>query len=84
MSDQPQTYWEGKKMDSANYCPQRGEYPHAGCDVGLYERGGPWSHIYGVCHGHKTVWHLQSGGKTVPSWPTLDELPGGYVMTDGR
>ena len=84
MTNQAQTYWEKQKIDPANYCPERGEYPHPGCDVELYEAGGPWSHIYGVCHGHKTVWHLQSGGAAHPSWPTLAELTGKGYSREGR
>ena len=75
------TYWERVNVDPANYCPERGEYPHPRCEVDLYERGGPWSHIYGGCHGHKTIWHLQSGGASRPGWPTLAELDEGYRLT---
>ena len=81
MNNQAQTYWEQQKIDPANYCPERGEYPHPGCDVEMYEAGGLWSHVYGVCHGHKTVWHLQSRGAAQPhpALPTLAELTGkGY------
>jgi hypothetical protein len=81
---EPGSYWADQKIDPANYCPERGEYPHAECEVGLYEMDSSgWSHIHGVCHGHKTLWHLQSGGGADPSWPTLAELAGkGYVRAD--
>jgi hypothetical protein len=67
-------YWEREKIDLLNYCPQRGEFPHIACKVELYEMGGSWSHLHGLCHGHKTIWHLQSGGRSWPELPTLDEL----------
>ena len=41
MTNQAQNYWEQQKIDPVNYCPERGEYPHPSCDVGLYETGGP-------------------------------------------
>lgn len=48
----------------------------------MYELGSPWSHIHGVCHRHKTVWHLSSGGAADPTWPTLAQLRSkGYLMT---
>lgn len=80
---EPGSDWAEQKIDPANYCPERGEYPHDGCEIELYELGGPWSHIHGVCHGHKTLWHLQSGGTADSGWPTLDELEGkGYARAE--
>ena len=74
-------YWDDMRIDPVNYCPERGEYPHAACTVELYEMGGPYSHLHGVCHGHKTIWHLQSGGAAWHELPTLDELPSeGYAV----
>ena len=62
--------------------PGAGEYPHPDCDVQLYEIGGPYSHIHGVCHGHKKVWHLQSGGRAWDELPTLNELDDGYSYVE--
>jgi hypothetical protein len=80
---EPGSYWADQKIDPANYCPERGEYPHPRCEIDLYVAGGPYCHLYGVCHGHKTLWHLQSGGRADPSWPTLAEMVGkSYVHVD--
>jgi hypothetical protein len=72
------SYWMEQKIDPVNDCPERGEFPHANCEVEMYKGGGPWSLIYGVCHGHKTIWHMSSGGETDPTWPTLAELDESY------
>ena len=75
-------YWEQARIDPANYCPERGEYPHPECNVELYELGGPYSNIHGVCHAHKKVWHLVSGGRAWGELPTLNELDGGYSQVE--
>ena len=41
MTDRPQTYLEKVKIDPANYCLLRGEYPHPACQVELL-RGLRW------------------------------------------
>ena len=44
-------YWDDMRTDPMNYCPERGEYPHAACTVELYEMGGPRSHLHGSATG---------------------------------
>lgn len=74
MTDRPQTYLEKVKIDPANYCLLRGEYPHPACQVELYEGSGGIASIYGVCHAHRTYWHLQTGGSPSNDSPKLFEL----------
>ena len=74
MSDTTENYWESIKVDPANYCPERGDYPHTACDVALHEGGRAVSHLYGVCHSHRVYWHLQSGGCPWQDLPSLEAL----------
>jgi hypothetical protein len=79
-------YWgESIGVDPANFCPERGEYPHVfGCDVSMYELdpNGDVSHLFGACHEHRTYWHLQSGGRPDPEWEALYEHAEGYTDID--
>jgi hypothetical protein len=81
MSGTTENYWESIKVDPMNYCPDRGGYPHAGCDVGLYEanHGRYMSHLYGACRAHPIYWHLQSGGRPWEDCPGLDGLEGEWL-----
>jgi hypothetical protein len=68
-------YWESVEVDPLNHCPLRGEYPHVGCEVEMYEFDptGCVSHLYGACHAHRMYWHLQSGGSPVATMRGLYE-----------
>jgi hypothetical protein len=81
MSGTTENYWESINVDPMNHCLQRGEYPHAGCDVGMYEgnHAGYSSHLYGACRAHRIYWHLQSGGRPWEGCPSLDELEGEWL-----
>jgi hypothetical protein len=76
MSGTTENYWDSIKVDPANHCPERGEYPHTDCDVGIYEGGTAISHLYGVCQEHRIYWHLQSGGRPWEDCPSFEELEG--------
>ena len=68
-------YWEQARIDPSELLPGAGRVPAPGLALGLYELGGPSSHLHGVCHAHKKVWDVQSGGAGMGRrLPTLDEL----------
>jgi hypothetical protein len=77
-----ENYWEQNRIDPANCCPHRGEYPHSECEIELREGGHSRAAIYGVCHGHKTYWLLQVGGTPAGDWPQLHDLAD-YACADG-
>ena len=79
MQSTTENYWEQERIDPANYCPHRGEYPHRWCEIQLHEGGHATAAIYGVCHQHKIYWLLQVGGAPDPDWPQLRALDNSYT-----
>jgi hypothetical protein len=75
-------YRESIQTDPFNFCPERGEFPHRGCELELREGspGPPCARQdWGACHAHRTYWPLQVGGVPDMDMPHIAQLGDDYT-----